>query len=320
MRLVDEIRGGLTALAVVAFAALIGATFHVPLPGAALLQSLQFHVALPVLGLAVLMFLMRARWRAVLVALAASASLAEGAWDVGRQQWNRIEASAGETIGSFKVLSFNLLFSNLGNGERIADMILASGADVVMTMESGPLFAQLDRLAAEYPFRVGCDRTEDDCDLMLMSRLPLDRTEVRGLSWMSRERLMLGTVTIAGQPVHVAAVHMTKPYFDDFAVVDSRILRRRLDERTGPIVIAGDFNAAPWSEEIVWLTNTTGLLPGPGYPATWPVALGPAGVPIDNVFARPPLVIESVEALPDPMGSNHRGLVATLALKAPVPD
>jgi endonuclease/exonuclease/phosphatase (EEP) superfamily protein YafD len=37
-------------------------------------------------------------------------------------------------------------------------------------------------------------------------------------------------------------------------------------------------------------------------------------VPIDNLFARGPLVITDIEALPDAMGSNHRGIKATLSV------
>ena len=59
------------------------------------------------------------------------------------------------------------------------------------------------------------------------------------------------------------------------------------------------------------------LAPGPAYPPTWPVELGPLGVPLDNVFTRAPLAVQSVEAIPDPMGSNHRGLLAGIALAPP---
>jgi len=56
------------------------------------------------------------------------------------------------------------------------------------------------------------------------------------------------------------------------------------------------------------------LAPGPAYPATWPVRSGPLGVPIDNLFARGPLVITDIAALPDAMGSNHRGIKAIISV------
>ena len=47
---------------------------------------------------------------------------------------------------------------------------------------------------------------------------------------------------------------------------------------------------------------------------TWPVRAGMFGVPIDNIWTRAPLLIEQVAALPDAMGSNHRGLTASLSI------
>lgn len=58
---------------------------------------------------------------------------------------------------------------------------------------------------------------------------------------------------------------------------------------------------------------------GPSYPATWPVRLGPFGVPIDNMWTRGPLFIASIQALDDAMGSNHRGILAELSLAEGMP-
>jgi len=79
-------------------------------------------------------------------------------------------------------------------------------------------------------------------------------------------------------------------------------------------VLAGDFNSAAWSHNIDRLARAQKLIAPPAYPATWPVRLGPLGVPIDNMWTRGPLYISSIEALEDPMGSNHRGLMAELSL------
>ena len=78
--------------------------------------------------------------------------------------------------------------------------------------------------------------------------------------------------------------------------------------------MAGDFNAAGWSDSIDRLAREERLIPGPYYPATWPVRAGMFGVPIDNIWTRAPLLIEQIAALPDAMGSNHRGLTANLSV------
>jgi endonuclease/exonuclease/phosphatase (EEP) superfamily protein YafD len=113
--------------------------------------------------------------------------------------------------------------------------------------------------------------------------------------------------------VNLVAAHLVKPYFDSAAVAEAQELERILNRLDGPLLLAGDFNAAPWSDTIEHLTRAANLLTGPSYPATWPVFLGPLGVPIDNVFTRQPLIIDDIDAL-DAMGSNHRGLVADIVI------
>jgi endonuclease/exonuclease/phosphatase (EEP) superfamily protein YafD len=112
---------------------------------------------------------------------------------------------------------------------------------------------------------------------------------------------------------------MAKPYFDDFAEQEAWHIRQVINRTEGPLVLAGDFNAAAWSHNIDRLARAAKLIPPPYYPATWPIRLGPLGVPIDNMFTRGPLFISSIHALDDSMGSNHRGIMAELSL-AETPD
>ena len=149
---------------------------------------------------------------------------------------------------------------------------------------------------------------------MLLARTPLGDVQLHSLGPYWRNRLITAATDIRGQRVNVVAVHMVKPYFDSASVAEAHVLNRILGRLDGPLLLAGDFNAAPWSDNIEWLIRTAGLLTAPTYPATWPVELGALGVPIDNIFTRAPLLIEELEAIEDPMGSNHRGLLARIAI------
>lgn len=311
-----EIRGAVTGLALVAAFFLVAVSVDFGIPGQALLQTLRFHIA-GLLVLAIVALLLTGAWRRSLVLGAACAiSLAEGGYFVYRQQSARAQLAAEDAAPLLKVLSFNILGSNHENGETIARFIEASGADVVVVMEAAPIFGQLEALAATYPARVGCD-SDTGCDLVLMSRTPLGRVERHSLGPYWRNRLITAETIVGGETVALVAAHMVKPYFDSASVAEAHVLSGILDGLGGPLVLAGDFNAAPWSDNIHWLTQDAELLPGPAYPATWPVPLGPAGVPIDNIFTRAPLLVTSVTALPDAMGSNHRGITAEIALAAP---
>lgn len=83
-----------------------------------------------------------------------------------------------------------------------------------------------------------------------------------------------------------------------------------------PVVVTGDFNAAPWSMnfERVEQSGITRLgTTGP----TWPVGpLLPIGIPIDHVLGGPGVAALSVRPLPF-FGSDHRALMAEIQLPEP---
>lgn len=307
-----EIRGAATSVAVLVVLALLVVSFQPGLPLEALLQSLRFHIAAGLLALAILLVVIGARWRGLLFALLCVASVAEGGTIIWRQQQARAFADAG-TTPLLKLISFNTLQDNMRNGGRIADMLIASGADVIYLMEAGPLEPYQDKLKAVYPYVAGCG-SDQGCSTVMLSKTPLTDISVRSLSSVWSKRLVIAKTVIGGQTINLVQAHLVKPYFDDFAQGEAWQLHQILGTLPGPLVLAGDFNAAAWSDTIDRLAEGSGLAPPPIYPATWPVRLGPLGVPIDNVWTRAPLVVTKVDAMADAMGSNHRGLVIELGL------
>jgi endonuclease/exonuclease/phosphatase (EEP) superfamily protein YafD len=308
-----EIRGLLTAFVLVAAVLVVAASGPLLIPGQPLLQTLRFHLAGGLVLLVVALFIVGARWRGVAFALLAAVSLGQGAWIIYGQQQARAPLAEAPTAAAFDLMSFNILIYNR-NGAAIADMILARSPDVVFLFEAAPIFDELPRLAETYPYRAACER-EGTCDILMLSKTPLEDVAIRSLSEFSPNRTIFAVSEIGGQRVNLVAVHMTKPYFDFAAEGEAWTLARYLERLTGPVVMAGDFNAAPWSRNMQRLAANADLVHAPGYPATWPMEAGPLGVPIDNVFTRAPAIVESVAALPDPMGSNHRGIVARIAIK-----
>lgn len=310
-----EIRGLLTAFALVAAALVVAVSGPTVIPGQPLLQTLRFHLAGGLVLLVVLLFIAGARWRGAAFALLAAVSLGQGAWIVYGQEQARAPLAGAPTAAVFDLMSFNILIHNR-NGAAIADMILARSPDVVFLFEAAPIFDELQRLAEVYPYRAACDR-EETCDIIMLSKTPLEDVAVVSLSEFSPQRTIFAVSEIGGQRVNLVAVHLTKPYFDYADQIEAWVLSRQLERLEGPVVMAGDFNAAPWSCNLQRLAANAGLVHAPDYPATWPTEAGPLGVPIDNAFTRAPAIVESVAALADPMGSNHRGIVARIAIKAP---
>ncbi|WP_172123620.1 MULTISPECIES: endonuclease/exonuclease/phosphatase family protein [unclassified Devosia] len=312
----SEIRGVLTGLAVTALVLLVGGTVWPLLPGQPLLQTLRFHSALLCLALAIALAIAGSRWRAGLLALLALLSVGQGGWIIYGQQQARQAAAARPVTQTVELVSFNILNNNTENGPAIAGMLAASSADVAFTLESAPLFPELGALAAVYPYRIGCEQ-ELTCDLTMFSRTPLEDVQTLSLSNFSQQRVITARTRIGGEAVTLVAVHLTKPYFDMQSEAELRRLRDILEAVEGPAIIAGDFNAAPWSYAINRLVRGSQLQVAPFYPSTWPPEFGPLGVPIDNVFTRGNAVVESLAALPETFGSNHRGLRARIGITAP---
>jgi endonuclease/exonuclease/phosphatase (EEP) superfamily protein YafD len=215
----------------------------------------------------------------------------------------------------FKLLSFNILSSNYRNGEAMADMIAASGADIVNVMEAEPLLAHLNKLDAIYPYRIGCGATADDyCDQLLLSKTPLAEQSVRDLSPIFDHRFILVETELAGRTVTVGGIHTTKPYFDNFQTMELLRAALAITDTQGPLVVAGDFNASSLAPNMQDFLHRTELRTAGFEPPTWPTRLGIFGLPIDHVYVRAPLRIRSLTTLPQTYGSNHAGLLADIAI------
>jgi endonuclease/exonuclease/phosphatase (EEP) superfamily protein YafD len=309
-----ELRGGATVAALVVTGVLLLVSRDIGLPGQALLQSIRFHVVALMLPLVLILLVGRAWIRALLFTVVAGFSIYEGGSIVASQQALRSSVADAGTRPLFTFIGFNLLTFN-ENGAQLADLLTGSDADILLTMESDPIYDHMDQMRATFPYVSPC--VERICDVRLFSRVPLENVRVRSVGGMWKNRFVLAEAEIDGVRFTIAAAHLTKPYFDHEAAEEISAITHALGEIKGPLLLAGDFNAAAWSDAVARMARRAELAPGPGYPATWPVRSGPLGVPIDNVFARAPLVITDIEALPDAMGSNHRGLRASISVAAP---
>ena len=303
----------LTGLALVAAALLVAVSGPVLVPGQELLSSLRFHIGMVLLALPLALLMFGAWRRALLMLLLVGASLAQSGWIVWQQQEVRSSLADRPTLANVDVLSINALAYN-PRGREIVDYILATAPDVVVIMESMAIVPHLDVLSIDYPYRAGCDASGQNCDLMIFSRTPIENSQVEPLGPFGSLRLVTAQTVVAGQPVVIVGAHLSKPYFDEAAWFDLGKVRGTIAGQKAPVILAGDFNAAAWSDDVADFAVAANLVAPPAYPATWPVRAGQFGVPIDNMFTHGNAVIETIEALDDSMGSNHRGLRASVRL------
>lgn len=208
----------------------------------------------------------------------------------------------GATDGELRVYSKNL-FHNNTEIEPIVSDILAANVDLVMLQELVDENAHiLARLEATFPHQHVC-RYSGRIRIAVLSRHP-----------MTAKRLCSGNRSTAGaqvkvndQQVWAISVHVPHPWPTDTAQTEAEVLRL-LAALEPPVVVAGDFNAFPWTPRVLEIARASGTkLAGParrtythlGLPFPIDHALAPGG---GSTQLRPKL------------GSNHWGLVANLSL------
>jgi endonuclease/exonuclease/phosphatase (EEP) superfamily protein YafD len=273
-----------------------------------------------------------AHWQWLFLALLVAAILAAVA--LGRRQWALLLLaaplpwlSASPPLGSvaktaaadrtFTIASANVFYRN-HDPARLRSWLEQVRPDVVVIVEISHRLGRAIEGAdwRDYPYR-HVSPAADAFGVAVLSRHPLDAATV----WRDREGVGVLVARIAWQnrPVSLAAFHPVPPQ----TVRHHRERNRVLDCLTpgpsepggprlgGAALVAGDFNATPWSDAFAgpsgrgW-RRATGLAP------TWPVAWrGLMGIPIDHVLASDGWRLLEAAVGPD-VGSDHRPVMVRL--------
>ncbi len=265
------------------------------------------------LGLGILLLLFRQRrWAAATLAPAALLLIAVS------PQWSPTASRPEAGAPSIRLYSANLWVRN-DDLDAIAASIRQADADVVMLIELGDATApHLDALVGDYPHRIASpriDRPNGDVRSVIASRYPLvalprpDTFEAVGATAMTP----LG-------PVNLVSVHLTRPW--PFAeswgqISQTMALDQMLQDLSGPVVVAGDFNSVSNARIGKMVQRDIGLRPAAGFPGTWPATLPSAlAITIDQVYASPDLAFVS-RRIGRPTGSDHRPVVTEITRAAP---
>lgn len=222
-----------------------------------------------------------------------------------------LAAADGTSKPQFKVIAANLHFSTSDTG-RLQSLIDAEEPDLVFLVEIGPAAARELATWKSWPHQVRLPRS-DPFGLALVSRHPI--TGLKLEESPSGIPLLRATVDWKGTMVVVSAMHPMPPLSAAFTRERDEVLSNEASQhaRHGrPALMAGDFNASPWSGAFIGPSRSgfhraAGLLPG-----TWPAGLHWPGIPIDNVLASPHWTLLERRVGPD-IGSDHRPVISRLA-------
>jgi endonuclease/exonuclease/phosphatase (EEP) superfamily protein YafD len=243
------------------------------------------------------------------------------------------EAGGGPSPLTLKVLTQNAWEHNFEIGAT-TDGILKANADVVMLQElDGAIRVLPQKLAAAYPYRADCTVVTQWCSLAILSKRPILSWTHHEAAWQPPDwdRLSLVEATIDGGPGHAIPIyttHLLHPDGRDAAHQQTdQFLRAVGGADTRLAIIGGDFNRPPWSFALHQIDaampvprRTHGLfswpnrLPWGGGRSRWPFPF----LPLDQIYAGRDWRVVDVSRAPS-TGSDHYGVVATLALKSASP-
>lgn len=236
--------------------------------------------------------------------------------------WGRQEVPEG--LPTLRVVSFNVQGQNQEYGQ-VVEFLRQVDADVVFLHEANRLWEEALSEAT----------WEDDLDYqqyrsrpgqLIFSTLALTKTrplEVTSHGWAEREAramevvLGLGDAQIALLGIHPLAP--TDPRRTALRDAQFEFVARWARSSTGPTVVAGDFNATPWSHVFAPLADAglrnsqRGFGLAPSFPAGGNLL---TRIPIDHLLHSSHLAVADRWLGPD-LGSDHLPLVVDLALVSP---
>lgn len=212
---------------------------------------------------------------------------------------------------NIRLVQFNSLFKN-PKPDFSADWILQQKPDLVTLQEiskqSGVI---IDALKPQLPYSVVC-KFASVGGVAVVSRYPIVQSgcsEGQGLVWIQ--------VSIEGKLLTVASLHLHWPWpYGQWQHI--KRLKPALEDMPKPILLAGDFNAAPWSGAVQKIAVATDTKAVPGLRLTLrmgPPPLGPvAFLPIDHILISEKTHVRSIKRGPA-IGSDHHPVVADIVLE-----
>ncbi len=211
----------------------------------------------------------------------------------------------------YKLLQLNLRFDNVEQTDVIR-LIAQQAPDVITLQEVSdnwrPKFTAIE---ARYPYNIYCPSTKRIGGVAILSRRPfaLGTTPQcigNALAGMAR-------IDFGGRSALIAALHLEWPWpFTQAENVEE--LRPYFERLQGPMIVAGDFNAVPWSQTVRQIADASKTRSVDGLRPSWLVngTLAKAarwiGMPLDHILVSDRISGMYVETL-RPVGSDHLPLL-----------
>ena len=207
------------------------------------------------------------------------------------------------------IASANINFKNQDT-DRLVSWIRKHKADIVVLLELSHDQALKVTTLKEYPFQqVNPDNSP--FGIGVLSKLPFAAVTV---DWNNGSSLKLPTVEIIAEwdtrLIKVVAFHPMPPIAPEYHLARNRKLKEIVNEskQSGlPTVIAGDFNATPWSSALFNIDYKRAT----GIQSTWPMQH--FGIPVDQVLISEHWQVSESQVGTD-IGSDHLPVISRVSL------
>jgi endonuclease/exonuclease/phosphatase (EEP) superfamily protein YafD len=222
--------------------------------------------------------------------------------------WSTVQPGRHLRLANFNVLCSNASYDPTVNWLRKVEPDLA-----VLTEFTSPLQEAMESLAT-LPHHTGSPDPEGN-GIAIYSRYKILRSETLYLGQAHR-MLLTAVIDVDGREVTLFAVHPFPPT-SQFAAHERDAylseLGRTVRRTQGPVIVAGDMNATPWSHAFQELLSASLTLPH--FTPTWQAGWGRLGIPIDHVLGRGVRITE-LRAGPL-LGSDHLPVLAEIVIADP---
>lgn len=217
---------------------------------------------------------------------------------------------------TYRLLQMNLRFDN-STPEKVLSLVGRIQPDVITLDEVSDMWrGKLQLLSHAYPHQLICPYPNLVFGVAILSRRPFkEGTEP---VCFARGALAIASVDFGGAAADVAAIHLSWPWpFEQPWQLNH--LAEPLSRLGETAILAGDCNAATWSAAVHRVAQAGGLTVMPSVGPTWqyrklPDLLHFAGLPIDQVFTKGGIVVNSARTLPS-TGSDHLPVLVEFSLR-----
>lgn len=217
-----------------------------------------------------------------------------------------------------KVYSANLHLNNY-ELSKFNQEIQEIEPDIILLLEVTPEhFAQIEPVVQTYPYHIKeRDLGKKDIGFIMLSRYPILNSHLTRLTDICNF-VIEAKLEIKQKQVMFYGIHAWRPNIESFSNRKNQFLwlADQIKKQSLPVIVAGDFNATPYSPIFRAIVKTTGLKDsreGFGWQPSWPTTFPPLWIPIDHILVTSDFQILK-RTTGSYIGSDHYPVTAELSL------